>query len=173
MTVIDFVIPVFVFSIMSFGMYKKVDVFDCFVDGAKGGVKTTFNVLPSLVLLMVAIKMFQSSGALNYLTKILSPLTSLVGMPGELIPLAILRPISGSGSLAVVEDILKNNGADSLIGKIASVMMGSTETTFYTIAVYYGTVKVKNTRHTLPSALMGDLTGFVASCLMVKYFFNY
>lgn len=172
MSIVDFVIPVFIFGVMSFGMYKKVDVFDSFVDGARGGVRTTFNVLPSLVLLMVAIKMFQSSGALEYIVKMVSPITSLIGMPDDLVPLVILRPISGSGSLAIVENILKANGPDSLAGRIASVMMGSTETTFYTIAVYYGAIKVKNTSYTLPSALIGDIAGFIASTMVVRYLFG-
>lgn len=172
MSIADFVIPIFIFAVMSYGMYKKVDIFESFVEGAKGGIKTTGNILPSLVLLMVAINMFQNSGALDYFIKALSPLISIIKMPDEVIPLTILRPISGSGALAVVENILRDNGADSFVGRVASVMMGSTETTFYTIAVYYGAVNIKKTSYTLPSALIGDLAGFVASTLAVRYFFG-
>ena len=122
----------------------------------------------ALIGLMTAIGMFKASGALDMLTAAIRPLAQMVHIPPEVVPLAIVRPISGSGALAVFQDILKSYGPDSLIGQVASVMQGSTETTFYTIAVYYGVTKVQRTRHTLASSLVGDVTGFFMSALTVQ-----
>ncbi|WP_262398117.1 spore maturation protein [Zongyangia hominis] len=143
-------------------------MFDVFIEGAKEGFGTAATVLPALIGLMTAIGMFKASGALDMLTAALRPVASLAQVPPEVVPLAIVRPISGSGALAVFQDILKTYGPDSLIGQVASVMQGSTETTFYTIAVYYGVTKVSRTRHTLVSSLTGDLTGFLMSALTVQ-----
>lgn len=162
-----FAIPVFITSFILFGLIRKVNVYECFVEGAKSGVESMFGIIAPLVGLMVAISMFRESGALELIADLLSPILSYVGLPAEVLPLAILRPISGSASLALVTDIFKTYGPDSVIGKIASVMMGSTETTFYTIAVYFGAVGIKNTRHTLPAALSADLTGIVLSAIIV------
>ena len=162
-----FAIPIFITSFILFGLIRKVNVYECFVEGAKSGIESMFGIIAPLVGLMVAISMFRESGALELIADLLSPLLSYVGLPAEVLPLAILRPISGSASLALVTDIFKTYGPDSVIGKIASVMMGSTETTFYTIAVYFGAVGIKNTRHTLPAALSADLTGIVLSAIIV------
>ncbi len=163
-----YAIPVFIVSFIVFGLIRKVNVYECFVEGAKSGVESMFGIIAPLVGLMVAISMFRESGALEIIAKALSPILSYVGLPAEVLPLSILRPISGSASLALVTDIFKTYGPDSQIGKIASVMMGSTETTFYTIAVYFGAVGIKNTRHTIPSALSADLTGIIFSALIVS-----
>ncbi|WP_312640932.1 nucleoside recognition domain-containing protein [Hydrogenoanaerobacterium sp.] len=141
------------------------------MDGAKEGLMTSLRIMPALVALMTAVGMFKASGALDVLTHFLSPLASVLHLPREVIPLAILRPISGSGAMAIFQDILKSHGADTLIGRVASVMQGSTETTFYTIAVYYGATKVSKTRHTLPSALTGDFVGFIMSAITVQLLF--
>ena len=163
-----YAIPVFIVSFIVFGLIRKVNVYECFVEGAKSGIESMFGIIAPLVGLMVAISMFRESGALEIIAKALSPILSYVGLPAEVLPLSILRPISGSASLALVTDIFKTYGPDSQIGKIASVMMGSTETTFYTIAVYFGAVGIKNTRHTIPSALSADLTGIIFSALLVS-----
>ena len=125
-----YAIPVFIVSFIVFGLIRKVNVYECFVEGAKSGVESMFGIIAPLVGLMVAISMFRESGALEIIAKALSPILSYVGLPAEVLPLSILRPISGSASLALVTDIFKTYGPDSQIGKIASVMMGSTETTF-------------------------------------------
>ena len=164
----DYAIPVFIVSFIVFGLIRKVNVYECFVEGAKSGIESMFGIIAPLVGLMVAISMFRESGALEIIAKAISPILSYVGLPAEVLPLSILRPISGSASLALVTDIFKTYGPDSQIGKIASVMMGSTETTFYTIAVYFGAVGIKNTRHTIPSALSADLTGIIFSALIVS-----
>ncbi|MDD2955704.1 MAG: spore maturation protein [Oscillospiraceae bacterium] len=168
----DLVVPVAVVFLSLWGLFQKVPVFDCFLEGAAGGIRTAVRILPALVGLMTAVSMFRASGALDVLTWALRPLAGLAGFPEEAIPLALLRPVSGSGALVIFEDILANCGPDSFAGRVASVLQGSTETTFYTIAVYYGAVKVSRTRHTLPAAVVGDLTGFIASALLVRFFFG-
>lgn len=168
----DFVIPVIVSGIIIFGMFKKVDVFSTFISGAKKGFKIVLDIAPSLIALILAINMIKNSGALNMLCSVLSPITSFLGIPSELTPLTILSPISGSGSVTVYENILKDVGPDSFIGRCASVMMGSTETTFYTMTIYYGSVGIKKSRHTLPCALCADFTSFILSPVMVTLFLN-
>jgi len=164
----DYVIPFFIALIMIIGLVKKVDVFSEFTEGAKENLKASISVLPSLIALMTAIGMFKASGALNLISTAISPLTSFLGFPEECIPLAIIRPISGSGALAVFENILTDVSPDSFAGIVASVIIGSTETTFYTIAIYYGITKVKKTRQALPASLAADFTGFVLSVLTVR-----
>ena len=164
----DYVIPVFIALIMIVGLVKKVDVFGEFTDGAKENLKSAFDVLPALIALMTAIGMFKASGGLDIISAAISPLTELLGFPKECIPLAIIRPVSGSGALAVFESILTDVSPDSFPGRVASVIAGATETTFYTVAVYYGITKVKKTRHTIASSLTADLTGFIFSALTVR-----
>lgn len=164
----DYVIPFLIALIMIIGLVKKVDVFSEFTEGAKENLKTAVSILPALVALMTAIGMFKASGALDFISAAISPMTSLLGFPNECIPLAIIRPVSGSGALAVFENILTDVSPDSFAGRVASVIIGSTETTFYTIAVYYGVTKVKKTRQALPASLAADFTGFVLSALTVR-----
>lgn len=164
----DYIIPAIIVFIVVYALIKGVPVFDVFISGAKEGFGTATSVLLALIGLMTAIGMFKASGALDMLTAAIRPLAQMVHIPPEVVPLAIVRPISGSGALAVFQDILKSYGPDSLIGQVASVMQGSTETTFYTIAVYYGVTKVQRTRHTLVSSLVGDVTGFFMSALTVQ-----
>ena len=164
----EFSVPLIVSAILLFGFVCRCEVFDLFLDGAKDGIKTAFDIIPALVALMTAVGVFSASGALDLLTTTLSPITERFAFPSELIPLALLRPISGSGSLAIFQDILARFGPDSFIGRCASVMEGSTETTFYTIAVYYGAIGIKKTRHTVFASLAADLTGFVMSVLCVR-----
>lgn len=164
------IIPVLILGIFIFGLYKKVDLFNTFISGARENLLVAFDILPALVLLMLAVSMFRESGAMEAVTRLISPLTDILGIPMECAPLAIMRPISGSGALSILEDIFTNCGPDSFAGKVASVLLGSTETTFYTVAVYFGATKVKNTRHALPSALAGDLTALLMSALVVRLF---
>ena len=164
----DFVIPFFIALIMVIGLIKRVDVFGEFTEGAKENLKAAFEVLPALIALMTAIGMFKASGALEVISAAISPITGFLGFPEECIPLAIIRPVSGSGALAVFESILNDVSPDSFAGRVASVIIGSTETTFYTIAVYYGITNVKKTRHAVVSSLTADLTGFIVSALTVR-----
>ena len=168
----DYILPTIVVLIVIYGAFKGVDVFNVFIDGAKSGFKTVFNIIPSLIALLLSINMLKASGGLDVLLSLLSPIGEFLGIPRDIIPLTILSPISGSGSLGVFESILKEFGPDSFIGRCASVMMGSTETTFYTLALYYGSIGVKKTRHTVPSALCADFTSFILSPRFVKIFFR-
>lgn len=161
-----FAVPVMIVGIVAFGMLKRINVYDSFVEGAKTGAENMLQIVAPLVGLMVAISMFRASGALEILGSMLKPLTEALRIPADVLPLALLRPVSGSGSIAIVNDIFKNNGPDSLAGKVASVMMGSTETTFYTVAVYFGAVGIKKIRHTVKSALLADLTGMLMAVVM-------
>lgn len=163
-----FAVPVFIFVFLMSGFISRIDVYDSFVKGAKSGLTATFNIIPALVGLMMGIAMFRESGCLEILTKVLNPITSLIHMPSEIVPLALLRPVSGSAAIAVVTDIFNNFGPDSIQGRIASIMMGSTETTIYTIAVYFGSVGIKNIRYTLFAALTADLCGIVMSVLLAS-----
>lgn len=166
----DFVIPLFIALIAAAGLIKRVDIFGEFIEGARENLKAAFEILPALIALMTAIGMFKASGAADVIAFALSPLTELLGFPKECIPLAIIRPVSGSGALAVYESILREVSPDSFPGRVASVIIGSTETTFYTVAVYYGITKVKKTRHAIASSLTADFTGFLLSALTVRLF---
>ncbi len=161
-------VPLMITGIVAYGMSKRINVYDCFTDGARDGLESMFGIIAPLVGLMVAISMFRASGAPELVSRLLKPLTDLIGMPSDVLPLALLRPVSGSGSIALVTDILKNHGPDSLEGKIASVMMGSTETTFYTVAVYFGAVGIKQLRHTVKSALLADFTGMLLAVYIAR-----
>lgn len=168
MSFTDWIIPCVTAIVMIWGLKNKTDIFGDFVEGAKENLRVCADILPTLVALITAVGMLRASGAMDLMTELCSGFFDRLGFPVQCLPLALIRPVSGSGALAVFEAILSENGPDSFAGKAASVMLGSTETTFYTIAVYYGAVRVKNIRHTLPAALLGDLTGFIVSVLAVN-----
>jgi spore maturation protein B len=160
-------IPAMLLIIVAYGWAKGVPVFDTFIEGAKEGLIVAFKIIPTLIALLVAVTMFKDSGALDLLTFGLSPIGNLLNIPTEVLPMALLRPISGSGALAMLEEILHQFGPDGFIGRCASVMMGSTETTFYTIAVYFGAVGIQKTGYTLYAALFADFCSFLASVFFV------
>ena len=162
------IMPAVITLIIANGLAKKVPIFDLFIDGARNGLETSVRILPSLVGLIVAVSMLRASGFFDAAGAFISPLLNKLNFPEELVPLALIRPVSGSASLAVVRDILNSYGPDTFIGRCASVMMGSTETTFYTLAVYFGYVGIKNSRYTVKCALIADLTGIIASVAAVK-----
>ena len=168
----NYILPVFVCVVIFFGIYKKVDVFSTFIDGAKKGFDVFLSILPSLTALFLAVEMLKTSGGINILTFVLSPIAELLNIPEEVLPLCILSPVSGGGSLSVYETILSEYGPDSYIGRVSSVMMGSTETTFYAIAVYYGAVGVKKIRHTAICSLCADFTSFILAGITVRLFFD-
>lgn len=167
----DYLIPIIIIIMIFHGTFKGVDIFNEFITGAKNGFRIVYNITPSLIALIFAIDMLKASGALQVICSILSPVAKFLGIPEDLIPLCVISPISGSGSLGMYENLLKDNGPDSFIGRCASVIMGSTETTFYTMTVYYGSVGIKKTRHTLPCALCADFTSFILSSKIVNFFF--
>ena len=164
-------IPVLLVTIPLIGLIRKVKVYDVFVDGAKEGFGVAVNIIPFLVGLLVAIGMFRASGAMDLLTAALKPMMAATGFPAELFPLAILRTLTGSGSLAFTTDLIKTYGPDSLMGRMAATMYGSSETTFYVLAVYFGAVAVKRTRHAVPAALIGDLVAAIATVAICMWLF--
>lgn len=159
-------IPLIFLIILFFGISEKKQVFDIFIEGAKEGIEIAVKILPTLVGLFVAIGALRSSGVLDFIINLISPITNFLGFPKEIMPLAILRPISGSASIAVGTDIMKTYGVDSKIGLIVATIMGSTETTFYTIAVYSSMVKIKKTRFVLWASLIGDFVGILTSVVI-------
>jgi spore maturation protein B len=168
----DFIIPGIIAVIITIGLVKKVDVFSEFIDGASEALKSGISVLPALVALMTAIGMFRASGALGALTAFLSPAAEVFGFPTEVLPLTLIRPISGSGAIAVFDSILTDVSPDSFAGRVASVIMGASETTFYTIAVYFGATHIKKPRRALAASLTADFTAFIMSAVTVTIFMN-
>lgn len=164
-------VPLAIAGIIGFGLIRGVPVFDLFLEGAKEGMGVAVRILPALIALVTAVGMFKASGGLDLLSFALEPLGRLVGLPREVLPLTLLRPISGSGAMVIFTDLIQTYGSDSLIGRIASVMQGSTETTFYTVALYYGAAGIRDTRHTIPAAVSADITGFIMSALTVRLLF--
>jgi spore maturation protein B len=170
-TISIWAIPFLLVVIPLIGMIRGVKVFDAFVDGAKDGFDVAIKIIPFLVGLLVAIGMFRASGAMDLLNGALKPVMAATGFPAELLPLAILRTLTGSGSLAFTTDLIKTHGPDSLLGRMAAVMYGSSETTFYVIAVYFGAVSVKKTRHAVPAALIGDIVAAIATVAVCMWMF--
>lgn len=165
-------VPCAVLAIAMTGFLRSIPVFDTFLEGAREGLKSAVSILPALVGLIMAVSMLNASGALDLVSSFLVPAAGMLGIPREVMPLALIKPFSGSGSAAVLVQIYEAYGPDSFPGRVASVMAGSTETTFYAVAVYFGAVGVKKTRHAIPAALVGDLTACVVSALAVRLLFH-
>ncbi|GHU48397.1 spore maturation protein [Clostridia bacterium] len=172
MSISDWFIPLIIAGVCLYALTKRVAVFDLFTEGVKDGLRTCADIFPSLFVLVVAVGMFSSSGGLDFLERLIAPTAARFGFPPEITPLLILRPFSGSGSVALFEKILDDSGADSFAGRLASVMLGSSETTFYTIAVYFAATKVRRTGRVLPPAVFGDVCGFVLSVTAVRLMFG-
>lgn len=165
-------IPLVLLLFLTWGFVKKVRVYEVFVEGAKEGFNVAVRIIPYLVAMLVAIGIFRASGAMELLTAVLSPLTNLIGMPAETLPMALMRPLSGSGSLGIMTELMKVHGPDSFIGILASTMYGSSETTFYVLAVYFGSVNIKNTRHAVPAGIIADVAGMLAAVGIVRLLFG-
>ena len=166
---LDLLIPLLMILTASVALAKKQDVYGALLEGGLEGLKLLLSIVPALVVLLTAVHMLRASGAVELLTKWLAPAARVVGIPAETLPLVLIRPISGSAALAVGADLMAVHGPDSLIGRTAAVILGSTETTFYTISVYFGAAGVKKTRYTVPAALIADFTGFFMASLCAKY----
>lgn len=164
-------IPLVLLLFLGWGLVKKVKVYEVFVEGAKDGFNVAVRIIPYLVAMLAAIGIFRASGAMDILTTILAPVTGLIGMPPETLPMALMRPLSGSGSLGIMTELMKVHGPDSLIGIMASTMYGSSETTFYVLAVYFGSVGIRNTRHAVPVGLVADVAGMLAAVWIVNLLF--
>ena len=158
--------PIIILIIVVYGVVEKIKIFDVFLEGAKDGIEIVISIFPTLIGLFVAIGALRSSGILDFIISIVSPILNKISFPTEIMPLALIRPISGSSAIAVATDIMKNYGVDSKFGLMAAVIMGSTETTFYTIAVYTASVGIKKTRFVLVASLIADFVGIFVSVLV-------
>lgn len=167
-----FVLPTLIVGFPLYGLIKGVRVYEEFVEGAKEGFEVAVTIIPYLVAILFAIGMFRASGAMEFLIGALDPVLGLIGIPAEVLPMAIIRPLTGSGSAAIVADMINQFGEDSLLVKMAATMFGSTETTFYVIAVYFGAINIRETRHAVPAGLFADLVGVLASVYVVKLLFG-
>jgi spore maturation protein B len=171
-TISTYAIPVVILFIPLYAVLKKIKVYEVFCEGAVEGFNTAVRIIPYLLAMLVAIGIFRKSGAMDVLVNALSPITKLIGLPGELVPLAIMKSLSGGGSNGLLNDILKTFGPDSPIGRIASTMNASSETTFYVIAIYFGAVGIRKTRHAVTAGLIADLAGVLASVWICRLMFG-
>ena len=163
-----YLVPVLLAFVALFGLGRRVNVYDALTQGAREGLDILAGILPSLVGLLTAVYMLRASGAMDLLGSLLAPVLARLGIPPETVGLLFVRPVSGSGALAIGSELMSAHGPDSYVGRVAAVMLGSTETTFYTIAVYFGSAGIRRTRHTIPAALIADLTGFMAAAFAVR-----
>ncbi|MCX6149572.1 MAG: nucleoside recognition protein [Ignavibacteriales bacterium] len=165
-------IPLIIFTFVTYGIFKKVKIYEKFIEGAKEGFNVAIRIIPYLVAMLVAIGIFRAGGAMDFLILLLRPATDLIGMPAEALPMALMRPLSGSGSLGIMAEIMKVHGTDSFIGILVSTFFGSSETTFYVLAVYFGSVSVVRTRHALAAGLLADIAGALGALFIVKMLFG-
>ena len=171
-TLLTLAMPLIMGGVGLYALGRGVDVFSALTDGMRDGLKTLLRIFPSLLALLPAIAMVRASGLLDAVTELLSPVLAVLGIPEQLAPLLLLRPLSGSGALAAATDLIGQYGADSLLGRTAAVMLGSTETTFYVLAVYFGAADIQKGRRILPAALLADLVGFVMAAQTVRCFWG-
>lgn len=165
----EIIIPFVIVFVIGYGIVEKKNVYDIFIKGAKNGVKIVIRLFPTLLAIFLAVNMLRNSGLVNFIINIIKPIISILNIPVEIMPLALLRPISGTASMAVATDIIKANGVDSKIGLIAATIMGATETTFYTIALYTSSIKVKKIRFALFASLIADVVGMTTSIIIFNY----
>ena len=169
---INYIIPIIVLLILIYGYYKRINIYDSFLIGVKEGIKIIINIFPTIFALIISINVLIKSNIINDLTNLIEQFLSLIKFPKELLTLSILRPISGSSSLIVLNNILKTNGPDSLIGKVASVIQGSTDTTIYIISLYFSSIGIKKIKYSLIVGLLADLACIIISILLVNIYFN-
>ena len=165
------IIPLLIAVVFACALYKKIDIFSLLAAGAQDGLRIMLRILPSLLALFPAISMLRASGAFEAISTFLAPVFSVLGIPAETAPLIFLRPFSGSGALGIGAELMNEYGADSFIGRCAAVMLGSTETTFYVIAAYFGAAGIKKHRRAVPAALAADIVGFICACMFVRLLF--
>jgi spore maturation protein B len=168
---LNLLVPGLMSVVACIALAGKKDVYTLLITGAADGLSMLKNIVPALIILLSAVHMLRASGAMDLLTRLLTPICKIIGIPPETVPLVLIRPISGSAALAIGSDIMSTYGVNSDIGRTAAIMLGSTETTFYTISVYFGAAGVKKTRYAIPAALVADLTGFCMASVTAKLFF--
>lgn len=167
-----FIIPIFVFLVVMYGFYKKVDIYESFLVGAKEGLVMTFHIAPSIIAMVFATNLFLNSHFIEWAFQFLAPLFRIIHIPIEILPMAMVRPISGTASLAILNNILILYGPDSFVGRLASTLQGCTDTTIYVLALYFGSIRVKKTGHALSAGLFADFVGILASFFIVSMFFG-
>lgn len=167
----DYIVPALLLIACTLALKKKENAYELMLSGAADGLKLLISLMPTLILLLTAVTMLRASGAVEYLSRFLAPIFQFFGIPPETAILVLIRPISGSAALAVGTDLMAHYGVDSQIGRTVAVMLGSTETTFYTVSVYFGAAGIKKTRYTIPAALIADMTGFIIASLTAKLFY--
>lgn len=168
----EWVVPLTLAGIPIYGYWRKVPVYESFVAGAEEGIQMTWRILPFLLAILFAFGLFKDSGALDLLVRALQPLLGRLGLPGPVLPMFLVRPLSGNASLGILTSILKQHGPDSFVGRLASTLQGSTDTTFYILSVYFGSVGIRRSRHALAVGLAGDLAGFLASLVICRILFG-
>ena len=167
----DYIVPLLLLSVSLLALRRQEDAYDLMLSGAADGLKLLLSIVPALVFLLTAVSMLRASGAITLLTQLLSPIFNRIGIPPETAMLVLIRPISGSAALAVGSELMATHGVDSTVGRTVAVMLGSTETTFYAISVYFGAAGIRKTRYTVPAALLADFVGFLVSAWSVRFFF--
>ena len=168
----DDLVPLLLLAVSLLGLRRRTDIYNCMVQGAAKGLQVLLHIVPALVVLLTAVQMLRESGAVSWVANLAAPVFSWCGIPPETAPLMLIRPISGSAALAVAADLMLRYGVDSPVGLTTAVMLGSTETTFYTISVYFGAAGVRKSRYAIPAALVADLTGFLAASMTARWFFG-
>ena len=171
-TISIWAIPFLLAAVTLYGAFRKVKVYESFVEGAKGGIQTAVRIIPYLVAMLVAVGMLRAAGAIDMMANALAPLLNWLRFPAEIMPLAIMRPLSGSGSLGIVTELVSTHGPDSFIGRLAASIYGSTETTFYVLAVYFGAVAIRKTRHAVIAGLTSDVVGLVTAIIVCRLVFQ-
>ncbi len=164
-----FLIPALLLGVSVLALGRRVDVYSALLDGGRSGLELVKSILPALVMLLTAVELLRVSGAADALTRLLAPIAAPLGLPPETLPLVLIRPLSGSAALAVGAELMASHGPDSPVGRTAAIMLGSTETTFYTVSVYFSAAGIRKTRYAVPAALIADLTGFLAASLTAKW----
>ena len=168
---VDYIVPLLLLTASLLALRRKENTYDLLLSGSADGLKLLLSITPALIFLLTAVSMLRASGAVELISSLLAPVFGFFGIPPETAILVLVRPLSGSAALAVGADLMAQHGPDSMIGRTVAVMLGSTETTFYTISVYFGAAGIKKTRYTIPAALIADFTGFLVASLTVRLFF--
>ncbi len=166
------IIPLLILGIITYGLIKHIDVYEVFIDGAKEGFSIAVNIIPYLVAMLFAIAIFRASGALDFMLTLLSPIANIFGFPAEVISMGLIRPLTGSGSVGVLSELIATHGENSIIVKISAVMFGSTETTLYVLAVYFGAINIRKTRYAVQAGLIADMAGFIAAISITYWYFS-